>query len=72
MMRRVLLLGILCLAGCQNVVGPFAPRTPMRVDAPGTPLAEQEAKARERWAIPDESPGMGLNSGNQSRNQIWR
>jgi hypothetical protein len=63
-MRSLLLLGIICLAGCQNVYGPFEARKPLRVDAPGIGVAEQEYRARDRWAIPDESPGVGPSSGN--------
>jgi hypothetical protein len=63
-MQRLLFLGMICLAGCQNVYGPFEPRPPVRVDAPGVGIAEQEYRARDRWALPDESPGVGPSSGN--------
>jgi hypothetical protein len=63
-MRRILILGILCLAGCQNVSGPFAPRSPERVDDPRLSISEQESRGRDRWAIPEESPRVGPPAGN--------
>jgi hypothetical protein len=62
-MRRVFLMAVLCLAGCQNVTGPFAPRTPERVDDPRLPISEQEIRGRDRYAIPQESPKVGPTSG---------
>ena len=63
-MRHILILGILCLAGCQNTVGPFAAREPQRVDDPRISIPEQEARGRDRWAIPEESPRVLPPSGN--------
>jgi hypothetical protein len=62
-MRRILILGILCLAGCQNVSGPFAPRSPMRVDDPRLSISEQEMLGRDRYALPEESPRVAPPSG---------
>ena len=58
-MRRILLLCALFLAGCLNVTGPFKPRSPARVDDPRLSPSEQEAKARDRWAIPDAGARIG-------------
>jgi hypothetical protein len=55
---------LLCLAGCQNVIGPFAPRTPERVDDPHYSIAEQESRGRNRYALPDDSPRVAPPSGN--------
>jgi hypothetical protein len=63
-MRYILALGILCLAGCQSVIGPFQPREPERVDDPKLPLSEQGVRARDRYAIPEESPLVAPQSGN--------
>jgi hypothetical protein len=63
-MRHILILGILCLAGCQSINGPFAPRSPMRVDDPRDSIAVQESKGRDRFAMPDESRQAGPPSGN--------
>src|SRR5262245_55261396 len=57
-MRRLAVLAILVLTGCQNVVGPLQPRRPMRVDDPLVSVPEQERRARDRLALPDESPGV--------------
>jgi hypothetical protein len=56
-MRRLLLLAVLALCGCQGVVGPFG-RGPIpdRVDDPRLTIAEQERKGRDRLAYPDEAP----------------
>ncbi len=62
-MRRIFLVAILCLAGCQNLTGPFAPRAPERVDDPRLPISEQEVRGRDRYAIPQESPKVGPPSG---------
>jgi hypothetical protein len=57
-MRRLLVVGILLLAGCQGVSGPFS-RPPGRVDDPLLTISEQKARARERLALPDESQSVG-------------
>jgi hypothetical protein len=62
-MRRVFLVALMCLAGCQNLTGPFAPRSPERVDDPRLPISEQEVRGRDRYAIPQESHSVGPPSG---------
>ena len=64
-MRNILIAGILLvLAGCENVVGPFRSKEPIRVDDPGYTIAEQQRWGRDRLALPDESrwtvPPTGL------------
>jgi hypothetical protein len=54
-MNRLLLVSLLCLAGCQGIRGPFAPREPERVDDPRISIAEQQARGRDRLALPDDS-----------------
>jgi len=54
-MRRILIVCILLLSGCQNISGPFQPRSPVRVDDPGLNIDEQERLSRDRLALPDES-----------------
>jgi hypothetical protein len=65
MVRRILMLGVLFLTGCQSTVGPFQARSPQRVDPPNVALTEQEARARNRWALPDESRKVAPPSGNE-------
>jgi hypothetical protein len=56
-MRRLFVVAVLALAGCQGVVGPFArPPRPDRVDDPRLSISEQERKGRDRLAYPDETP----------------
>src|SRR4051812_15908721 len=43
-MHRIILLGVLVAAGCQNVVGPFQQRDPQRVDDPLLPIYEQQQR----------------------------
>jgi hypothetical protein len=57
-MRRLILICMLALAGCQNVAGPFAARPPQRVDDPSYSIAEQERRGRDRMSIGDDTSGM--------------
>lgn len=64
-MRRLMTVGILALAGCQGVVGPFTHRMPQRVDDPCVSTSEQERRGRDRLALPQElqqvaPPAVGL------------
>ena len=52
-MRTLLVLSLICLAGCQGVQGPLAPRTAQRVDDPILTIGEQEQRTRARLALPD-------------------
>lgn len=54
-MRRLVILGVLCLAGCANVRGPFQAREPQRVDDPRYSIPEQERRARAQLPLPQES-----------------
>jgi hypothetical protein len=55
-MRRIVLAGLLGLAGCCDLVGPRQRLCqPGRVDDPRLPVREQEARGRDRLAIPDPS-----------------
>jgi hypothetical protein len=63
-MSRLFLISLLCLAGCRGVVGPFQPRDPERVDDPRISIQEQQARGRDRLALPDDSslaPRTGIN-----------
>jgi hypothetical protein len=62
-MRHLALVAILFLAGCRNVIGPFDPRPPVRVDDPRLSIEEQEALGRQFLALPDESSLAGPPSG---------
>jgi hypothetical protein len=53
--RRILLIIMLLTAGCENLRGPLAPRSPMRVDDPSLSIAEQQALGRDRIGLPDNS-----------------
>ena len=52
---HMLLIGMVSLAGCQNVNGPFKPRPPVRVDDPVLSLKEQEKLGRARLSLPEQS-----------------
>jgi len=60
-MRRLCLLGALCVMGCGSVMGPFAPRPPQRVDDPLLPITEQMSRGRDRYSLPDESQAQLYN-----------
>ena len=63
-MLKLFLVGMLLLCRCQSVVGPFQPRTPLRVDDPNLSIPEQEQRGRDRLALPDitnqKDPGMEI------------
>ena len=61
-MRKLVVLGVLLLAGCQSTVGPFGYRPPERADDPALPVAEQQRRVRDRYAIPDETRNQLLPS----------
>lgn len=63
---------LLSLAGCQNVRGPFDPKSPARVDDPRLPIFEQERRGRDRFALPDESPMVAPLGGASRPGQIDR
>jgi len=58
-MKRLCVLCLLFLAGCQGVSGPLQPRKPERVDDPNLPVSdrirEQEVRGRDRLALPDDT-----------------
>jgi hypothetical protein len=74
-MRRIIMLGILLLAGCEGITGPRAHRfntTP--IDDPRLTIAEQEQRGRDRLALPDNTSVLpralndsGLSQGPQGR-----
>ncbi|MBI2808643.1 MAG: hypothetical protein HYX68_26945 [Planctomycetes bacterium] len=45
------------------MTGPFAPRTPKRVDDPRYPISEQEKWGRDRYAMPDDASHVAPPSG---------
>jgi hypothetical protein len=57
--RIILVGGLLLLAGCKSVVGPFEPRPPQRVDDPLLSIGEQQRRGRARLALPDQADSPG-------------
>ena len=57
-MRRFIWLVLLLTAGCQNVRGPLAGRSPARVDDPHLSIEEQKQLARDRLALPEGSAAV--------------
>jgi hypothetical protein len=62
-MRKLIYVGLLLAAGCQNTAGPFAARPPMRVDDPRLSIAEQQSRGRDRLALPDDFSGLAPKTG---------
>jgi hypothetical protein len=60
-MRRLIVLGVLLLAGCQSVRGPLQPREPQRADDPRYSIPEQQRRARDQLALPQETPTVAPN-----------
>jgi hypothetical protein len=55
-MRQILLAVLLVLVGCQGVQGPRTHRcNPEVVDDPRVSIAEQQARGRDRLALPEPS-----------------
>jgi len=65
-MHRIIAIGLLFLAGCQNIIGPFQHRKPERVDDPLLTIDDQQRRGRDRLALPDNSPAVGPRSGVES------
>lgn len=55
-MRRTLLILLAAAAGagCRNIAGPLEARNKPRADAPGYTIEEQERRARDKYAIPED------------------
>lgn len=53
-MRRVVVIGMLLITGCQSIKGPFAPRPMDRVDDPRLSIPEQQVRGRDRLALPED------------------
>ncbi len=62
-MHRMMLLGLVLLAGCQNTVGPLANRFRERPDRPYYDIEEQKRRGRDRYPLPDDSPQVGPKTG---------
>jgi hypothetical protein len=74
-MRRLVLAGaLIAFMGCQNIVGPFRPKSPQRVDDPSVTIPEQQRRDRAAFARPDETVGpmAGPNMPLQGRTTIDR
>ncbi|MBI3407291.1 MAG: hypothetical protein HY040_02905 [Planctomycetes bacterium] len=54
-LSQICLASLIFVAGCQNVTGPFKPRSPARVDDPALSLTEQEKLGRARLSVPEQS-----------------
>jgi len=62
-MRRMMLLGLLLLAGCQNTIGPLANAQRGRPDDPYYSIAEQKRFGRDRYSTPDDANFAGPKTG---------
>ena len=71
-MSRLLLIGLLCLAGCHGVVGPFQQREPERVDDPRITISEQQTRGRDRLALPDDANSLAPKTGINPPSMIGR
>lgn len=62
-MRRFAIVVLLLAAGCENLRGPFAPRSPGRVDDPNLSIPEQQVRGRDRIGLPDNSSVLPPDAG---------
>jgi len=56
-MRRIFLLGLVFMAGCQNMVGPFR-RDNQRVDDPILTIGEQQKRGRSQLGLQESSSNL--------------
>jgi hypothetical protein len=62
-MRCIVLVGLVVLGGCQGIDGPRAHLAKPEVLAgPGLTIREQEARGRDRLALPESSRDLGVMS----------
>jgi hypothetical protein len=71
-MSRLFLIGLLCLAGCRGVVGPFQQREPERVDDPRISIGDQQIRGRDRLALPDDANHLAPSTGISPPSTIGR
>ena len=70
-MRRLLRVGVLLLAGCQNLSGP--PKRPIeQVNNPYLSVGEQMRKGRDQLAFPDGNPSVLPRTGAEIPNATGR
>ena len=59
MRRRMLVLGMIALVGCNRFSGPLETRQMGRADAPGYTIDEQKKRGRERLAVSEDDYRIG-------------
>ena len=59
MRRRLLVLGVIALAGCSRFSGPLETRQLPRADAPGYDIEEQKKRGRERNSVSEDDFRIG-------------
>jgi hypothetical protein len=59
MRRRLLLLAVIALAGCNRFTGPLETRQLGRADDPGYTIDEQQKRGRERLSISEDDYRIG-------------
>ena len=59
MRRRLIVLGLITLTGCNRFSGPLETRQMGRADAPGYTIPEQKQRGRERLAITEDDYRIG-------------
>ncbi len=69
---RVGLFALLCVAGCQNVIGPFQRRTPERVDDPLLTIPQQEVRGRSRLPLWNDRTDLAPKTYSDRPDPTWR
>ena len=59
MRRRLLVLTVIALAGCNRFSGPLETRQMSRPDQPGYTIEEQQRRGRERLAVSEDDYRIG-------------
>jgi hypothetical protein len=69
---RLALFGLLCVAGCQGVIGPFQRRSPERVDDPAFTIPQQEYRGRARLPLWNDRTDLAPKTYADRPDPVWR
>ncbi|MFL5342615.1 MAG: hypothetical protein ACJ8F7_20980 [Gemmataceae bacterium] len=65
-MRRLWIVALLLLAGCQNTIGPLQNQRRDKPDDPYYNISQQQYRGRDRYSRPDDSFEVGPKTGIQT------
>ena len=69
---RLAFFALLCVAGCQSIIGPFQRRTPERVDDPSLTIPQQEVRGRSRLPLWNDRTDLAPKTYADRPDPVWR